>query len=510
MHSLMPPGTTRSARPGWVRVLVPLIAAAASLAAVEARPGPLRVTSVRFWSLGDTTRVAVQTNGEFRFKLDRLRDPDRLFFDLLGVKPADGTGKMHTIAVGDGILKQIRVAETQPGKTRVVLDLDTGVEYRASQLSSPDRLVIELRRLGAAPAPTPAPSTTRVERLAEPAVAPPVAAPVPRKVIRRPFEAPPPAPKPVYVPPALPAPPVLVSDAALSRHPGPEALMVAPEPVHHRPAPPVQVAASRPKTTTTAPTASAPAEPAKQNRGGGRSLTRALGLKVGRIVLDAGHGGHDTGTIGPGGVLEKDLVLDIALRLGPLIEKGMGSEVIYTRNDDTFVPLEERTRIANESQADLFLSIHVNSSPLRSASGSETYYLNFTTSRTALEVAARENATSNKSIHELQDLIRKIALRDKVEESREFAARLQTSLYALAAKNGAGKNRGVKKAPFVVLIGAAMPSVLAEVGFVTNPREEMLLKKADHRQKFAEALYRGLSSYASTLSHFQVARRSGE
>jgi len=188
----------------------------------------------------------------------------------------------------------------------------------------------------------------------------------------------------------------------------------------------------------------------------------------------------------------------------------MGSEVVYTRNDDTFVPLEDRTRIANEKQADLFLSIHVNSSSYRAASGSETYYLNFTTSRAALEVAARENATSNKSIHELQELIGKIALRDKVEESREFAARLQSSLYVLSSKNGSDRNRGVKKAPFVVLIGAGMPSVLAEVGFVTNPREELLLKKADQRQKIAEALYRGLSSYASTLSHFEVARRAGE
>jgi N-acetylmuramoyl-L-alanine amidase len=252
-----------------------------------------------------------------------------------------------------------------------------------------------------------------------------------------------------------------------------------------------------------------PAEPARQNRGGGRSLTRALGLKVARVVLDPGHGGRDTGTIA-GGIVEKDLVLDIALRLGPLIEAGMGSEVIYTRNDDTFVPLEERTRIANDKRADLFLSIHVNSSPYRGAAGAETYYLNFTTSRVALEVAARENATSNRSLHELQDLIRKIALRDKVEESREFAARLQSSLYVLSTKTVAGKNRGVKKAPFVVLIGAEMPSVLAEVGFVTNPREGTLLKRADQRQKIADALYRGLSGYASTLSHFQVARQAGE
>ena len=137
MVSLIPPCVTRTLRPGWVRVVLPLMALAAVLCAAQAQDASLRVVSVRFWSLGDTTRVAIQTNGDFRYKLDRLRDPDRLFFDLLGVRPADGSGKMHAIPVGDGILKQIRVAENQPGTTRVVLDLDCDFEYKASQLSSP-------------------------------------------------------------------------------------------------------------------------------------------------------------------------------------------------------------------------------------------------------------------------------------------------------------------------------------------------------------------------------------
>jgi N-acetylmuramoyl-L-alanine amidase len=228
-----------------------------------------------------------------------------------------------------------------------------------------------------------------------------------------------------------------------------------------------------------------------------------LGLKVGRIVLDPGHGGHDTGTIGPGGLKEKDLVLDIALRLGQLITERMGAEVIYTRTDDTFVPLETRTEIANEAKADLFLSIHANSSRLRTAAGPETFYLNFTTDPNALEVAARENAPSTRSIHELQDLVLKIARKEKVQESREFAASIQKALYSGLRS---GKNRGVKKAPFVVLIGAQMPSVLVEVAFLSNPREERLLKQPDYRQRLAEALYRGLFQYASTLSHFQLAR----
>jgi N-acetylmuramoyl-L-alanine amidase len=230
-------------------------------------------------------------------------------------------------------------------------------------------------------------------------------------------------------------------------------------------------------------------------------------LKLGRVVLDAGHGGSDVGTQGPSGLYEKDLVLDVAKRLGALLEDRLGSEVIYTRTDDTFVGLEERTHIANERKADLFLSIHANSSTVKSVTGVETYYLSFTTSRTALDLAARENASSERSIFELKELLNKIALKDKVDESREFASRLQTSLYAISAKgNVDARNRGTKRAPFVVLIGANMPSVLAEIGFLTNPADEALLRKGEQRDKIAEALYKGVSSYADTLSHFNVAK----
>ncbi len=237
-------------------------------------------------------------------------------------------------------------------------------------------------------------------------------------------------------------------------------------------------------------------------------MIRVLGLKIGRIVLDPGHGGHDTGTIGPKGLREKDLVLDIAQRLGALLQDRLGAEVIYTRSDDTFIPLERRTEIANEAKADLFLSIHANSSPIRSIAGVETYYLNFTTSRTALEVAARENAGSQKTVYELQDLLEKIALKDKVEESREFATRVQNALFAMSSKTDSrARDRGIKKAPFVVLIGASMPSVLAEIGFISNMHDESVMRRQEYRDRVAEALYKGVSSYANTLSHFQVAQR---
>ncbi len=162
---------------------------------------------------------------------------------------------------------------------------------------------------------------------------------------------------------------------------------------------------------------------AQPTANGERSLTRVLGLKIGKIVIDPGHGGHDTGTIGPNGLEEKDLVLDVSRRLGKLLQTRLGAEVIYTRKDDTFIPLETRTAIANEEGADLFVSVHANSSHDPDARGVETYYLNFTSSPDALEVAARENAVSEKSIHELQDLVKKIALKEKIDESQEFAGR---------------------------------------------------------------------------------------
>ena len=213
---------------------------------------------------------------------------------------------------------------------------------------------------------------------------------------------------------------------------------------------------------------------------GEHSLTRALGLKIGRIVIDAGHGGHDTGTIGPSGLMEKDLCLDLALRLGKLIEARLpAADVIYTRSDDAYVSLEQRTAVANNSKADLFLSIHANSSDDPKVTGIETYYLNFNASPGAMDVAARENALAQSGVHDLEDLVQKIARNEKIEESRDFATDIQDSLAKQAGNTE--HSRGVRRAPFVVLIGADMPSVLAEVSFLSNPADEQSLKKPEAR-----------------------------
>lgn len=233
---------------------------------------------------------------------------------------------------------------------------------------------------------------------------------------------------------------------------------------------------------------------------GKHSLTRALGLKLDRILVDAGHGGHDTGSIGPGGLREKDVVLDISKRLGKLLNQRMGAEVIYTRQKDEFIPLEERSNIANQRGADLMISIHCNAAPTSKVRGIETYYLSFTSDPWELSVASLENAAAESSINELQDLVAKIALDDKIEESREFASKVQSRLHRGVAKHSSSiRDRGIRKAPFVVLIGAKMPAVLVEIGFISNRTDEGLMRKSSFRQEVAEHLFQGISEYASSL-----------
>ena len=244
---------------------------------------------------------------------------------------------------------------------------------------------------------------------------------------------------------------------------------------------------------------------AQTTSGGQQNLIRALGLKISRVVIDAGHGGHDTGSIGPTGLREKDVTLDVALRLGKLIEDELHAEVLFTRDGDTYPDLRERTRMANAAGADLFISVHANSVSTRSVRGVETYYLNFTTDPWAMKVAARENAASDASVHELEDLLGKIAKKDRIEESREFATKVQASLHGGLAKVTTGlRNRGVRKAPMLVLIGAKMPAILAEIGFLSNPSDENLLKTSKHRQVVAESIFRGVEAYVDTLSSHDV------
>jgi N-acetylmuramoyl-L-alanine amidase len=253
----------------------------------------------------------------------------------------------------------------------------------------------------------------------------------------------------------------------------------------------------------------APVEPSA-NANGTFSLSRQLGLGVARIVIDAGHGGHDPGA-SANRVVEKEIVLDIALRLEKLLKAEGGMEIVLTRRDDTFIELEERTAIANRENADLFLSIHANVARNRSATGIETYFLNFSTNPEAEAVAARENAGSGMAMHNLPDIVRKIALNNKLDESRDLASVVQTSLYRrLRNHNTSTRDRGVKQAPFVVLIGAEMPSVLAEVSFITNKSEAALLRTWSYRQQIAHALYEAVLKYRQSLKKVSTVASGSE
>ncbi|MDY6853525.1 MAG: N-acetylmuramoyl-L-alanine amidase [Thermodesulfobacteriota bacterium] len=230
------------------------------------------------------------------------------------------------------------------------------------------------------------------------------------------------------------------------------------------------------------------------------TLTQQLSLGIGKIVIDPGHGGRDPGAIGPTGLKEKDVVLNIAKKLESVIKERLGCEVVLTRRDDRFVPLEERTAIAITRKADLFISIHANASSHKNVSGIGTYSLNLSTDESAAEVAARENATTTLNISDLQDVLREILMNSKINESNRLAVYVQKSLIkGMRSKYSNIKDIGVKQAPFYVLIGADMPSILVEVSFISNNIEEKRLKKDDYLETIASSIFSGIRGYINGI-----------
>lgn len=471
---------------------------------------PVRVKDVQYWSTPEYTRIAVNLDHDAQFKSQRLDNPDRIYFDLTNARLASHL-MGQSFDVDDGVVKKVRVAQYKPGRARVVVETDNHATYNASIVLNPPRLVIDVH----SDENHPAASVNSAKAAAIEAMNSDTSSNEPDS--SKPLASNSPAKTQVLASLKQPA------DQAATTSAGPKKVIVeadddddtAADSDASRTKPaakgsdPDRVAQSKPTNRSKrVRSASSRLREAQPTSDGDRSLIRTLGLRIGKIVIDPGHGGHDTGTIGPHGLYEKDLVLDVSKRLGKLLQSRLGAEVVFTRNDDTFIPLETRTAIANQEQADLFVSVHANSSRDPDARGVETYYLNFTSSPEALEVAARENAASDKSIHELQDLVKKIALKEKIEESREFASDVQQSLHSgLAVKTSGMRDRGVKKAPFVVLIGANMPSILAEISFLSNPGDEKRLKTPDYRQRIAESLYRGISRYVNGLGGVKVASR---
>lgn len=450
------------------------------------------LTGIRYWSTPVYTRVAIDLQSDVRYDAVRVSSPDRILFTFYGTRLSPRLTSRFDRVTDKGFLRQIRAVQVSSDVARIELKVSDASEYYAFFLPNPARLIIDVRGSHSRAKPvytvgvsTPKPpSRPRLnfstiatvkgiglgpEVIAANQLGDPLTRPSNTRSETRPRQ---------QVARVMP-PPVM--------HP-PQSATPPPTPVHNQQ--PVSRAALLP----------ASGEP---------SLARTLGLKINRIVIDAGHGGHDSGALGPDGIEEKDIALDVALRLGALLKHRLGAEVVYTRDTDTFVPLETRTEIANKAGADLFISIHANSSPDSTVRGVEVYYLNFTTSADALAVAARENAVSDRSIHQLSDLVKKIALQDKLSESREFAADVDQSLYAGLERGNPGlRDRGVKQAPFVVLIGANMPSILAEISFITNPEDADEMLRPKYRERIAESLYQGVARYVDGLSGVRMADAS--
>jgi N-acetylmuramoyl-L-alanine amidase len=475
-----------------------------------------RVRRIRAAANGDATRVTIDLEDSVQYTSGRIANPERIFFDLHAARLTPEAARAN-IHVDGGLLTAVRVAQNHDGVVRVVLDVNGVKDYTASLTNNPPQLLIDLygNTPGAAPVRTAerkqaqqagAEAYSNDSATTANGEAPTVqnaAAKESAGYTASSSEQPAENSKSAIngaIGGAINGGATSSAGAINGSGAGSNSSAIA-----RNALPGVKNAKSKSvKATATGakPDLIRPASAPQPTRDGQSTLTRALGLKIGRIVIDAGHGGHDTGTIGPTGLMEKDLCLDVALRLGKIIEQRLpGADVVYTRSDDTFVPLEERTNIANQAKADLFISIHANSSRDHAARGIETYYLNLKGSAEAMEVAARENATAQGGVHELQDLVMKIARTEKIDESKELAEDIQDSLAKRIQKSSKPvKNRGVRKAPFVVLIGADMPSILTEISFLSNPADEQMLKKPEQRQKVAEGLYQGVVSYLESMN----------
>jgi len=447
-------------------------------------PGLARIQAIRRTVLPDVVRIAIELDQEVEYRYERIDGPVRVFLDLAATEVAPNVAA--TMPFDDSVVKSVRLGPRPARSTRVVLDLEGAGRHTVFTLYNPYRIVVDIdRRTGTQPAVVAA-----LNRAPAPPPVLKASAPLTRA------SAPAVAPAPVPVPLPLPLP-----DAPTER-----VRVAADEDV--RPAPPVAPTPDEMPAATPLPgrraalgassALPAPAAPSA-NVEGRFSMSRQLGLGINRIVIDPGHGGHDPGTKSRG-LSEAELVVDVARRLEALLLKEPGVEVVLTRRTDVFVPLEERTAIANREGADLFLSIHANSSRTNKAGGVETYFLNFASNPDAEAVAARENSASGRTMHSLPDIVKAITLNNKLDESRDFATLVQRSMVETLAKaNGDVRDRGVKQAPFVVLIGAGMPSVLAEIAFMTHSQEGKLLKTPAYRQRIAEALFQGVRRYQRSL-----------
>jgi len=505
---------TAAVQPEATSSVVPSDSSSASSETGAAAPAS-ELGQVRVWNADSYTRVIIDLGTHAKYQAARISAPDRIYFDIENAQLNARLAAQPIDIPSNGYLKSVRIAQNRADVVRVVLEVDKVKDYSVFELANPDRLVVDVYGSGTPPAAEP-PATVTVVPTVVPTIraAGDVAGPAPKVAGATKASIPSAsvdkvtAAKNAKTPAVNAAPAVREAKAAAvdgRKVVRPQVAAAADTATEAKPTTETNVseeAAQLPVLSAKKAAATmGPAPVAQPTRAGEHSLTRVLGLKVGRIVIDAGHGGHDTGTIGPTGLMEKDVCLDVSLRLGRIIQERLPlADVTYTRSDDTFVALEQRTAIANDARSDLLVSIHANSSDDHKVRGIETYYLNFNAAPAAMEVAARENALAQGGVHQLEELVQKIARNEKIEESRDLAANIQESL--TRQTNSKERDRGVRRAPFVVLIGANMPSVLTEISFLSNPVDEQWLKKPENRQKIAEGIYRGIESYLKSTNSF--------
>ncbi|MBN2430426.1 MAG: N-acetylmuramoyl-L-alanine amidase [Acidobacteria bacterium] len=406
-----------------------------------------RLTDIRFWSTSDYTRVVMDLDREVEFIQKEIHHPYRIYFDFQHTILSNEV-KNRDFSIGDTFLHRIRVGQNRTDIARVVLDFKTKGSFSVFPLYNPFRVVIDIKDADKGKT-----LRERKEKLA-------------RIFSGRSESGTPPAKEPT--PPPRRNPP------------------------------------DRTETATLPPAGekddSRPLRPSGPTATGEHTLPRILGMKVGKIVIDPGHGGKDSGSIGHRGLKEKDLVLSIARQLKQEIEERLNVEVILTRNDDVYLPLEQRTAIANMAGADLFISLHANADQNNRVAGIETFYLGLTRDKRSQLLASIENAASQQSLAKLESSIKKITMYEKMNESRDFASKVHGEFFKTLHKlHPSTKDRGVKKAPFVVLIGTDIPSILLEIGYISHQREAQIISSPENQKKLAVALCRGIEKYLVNL-----------
>jgi N-acetylmuramoyl-L-alanine amidase len=419
-----------------------------SITSLSAENAPVQVLPVKYWSTADYTRIVMQTSAPTSYSYKLLekegKQPRRIYIDFASSYFPHQEKK--PLRIEDGLLKQIRTSQFDTSTVRVVLDLESLSDYKIFNLADPFRVIIDVH--GTRQLTTSAKTATQISRE--------------ESVIEPHEESPALA---VQVPVILPGAVVSKSVESL-----PVLTLKAPGKKN-----PHTVASTRALRTDEI------------------SLAQQLGLGVRKIVIDPGHGGKDPGAMAFG-VKEKDVVLNVSQKMARILRKKFNYEVVLTRSTDTYIPLEERTAIANTEKADLFVSIHVNAHPDKTIGGVETYFLNLATDAHAMRVAARENATSTHNIGELQDILSNLMNNSKIDESARLAQFVQAHL-ASGLGTYQPHDHGVKQAPFYVLIGAEMPAVLVEISFITNPLEAELLQTANYLESIAAQIANGIATY---------------